>query len=224
MKQLLLICTLALSSSLLSAQSLWDHNFQGYIAGSSAFKVGDIVTLVIDSNLSLNFVSSSKDDKSITFEFSGGDYGGLFSFLPNGRTGGDRSVSGKETYALKTEISARVTQIDPTGKLVLSGTRSIQLEGKQETVTVTGRVDPKVIDSSGRFNFAQLDGARLTFSSFLQPRTNTLSAADIEEIVQELAAEGETAPKTEKTVQLTDRKKRELLLLYLNRLIDVIFR
>jgi flagellar basal body L-ring protein FlgH len=224
MKITCLVCALAFSGGLLSAESLWDDNFQGYIAGSSAYRAGDIVTVVIDSSLSLDFAASSKDDKSITFEFSGGDYGSLFAFLPSGRTGDDRSVSGKGKYSLKTELSARVTDIDPTGKLNITGTRTVQLEGKRETVTVAGRVDPRVLDSSGRFNFSQLEGSRLTYSSFLQPAVNTLSAADIREVVRELAAAEGEQPKTETTIQLTDAKKRELLLLYLNRLVDIIFR
>jgi flagellar basal body L-ring protein FlgH len=224
MKITCFVCALAFTGGLLSAESLWDENFQGYIAGSSAFRAGDIVTVVIDSSLSLDFAASSKDDKSITFEFSGGDYGSLFSFLPAGRTGDVRSVSGKEKYALKTELSARVTQIDPTGKLVITGQRIVQFEGKQEIISVSGRVDPKVIDSSGRFNFSQIDGSRLTYTSLLQPAVNTLSAADIQTIIKELAAAEGQPPKTETTIQLSDQKKRELLLLYLNRLVDVLFR
>lgn len=224
MKITFLVCALAFSGGLLSAESLWDDNFQGYIAGSSAYRAGDIVTIVIDSSLSLDFAASSKDDKSITFEFSGGDYGSLFSFLPTGRTGDNRSVSGKGKYSLKTELSASVTEIDPTGKLLVTGTRTVQLEGKRETVTVSGRVDPKVLDASGRFNFSQLENSRLTYASFLQPSVNTLSSADIQTIVKELAAASGETPQTETTIQLTDAKKRELLLLYLNRLVDIIFR
>jgi flagellar basal body L-ring protein FlgH len=224
MKSFYFVITLAISGGLLSAQSLWDDQFQGYIAGSSAFRAGDIVTIVIDSSLSLNFTSSSKDAKSITFEFSGGEYGGLFSFLPRTRTGDDRSVSGKENYALQTEIAARVTAVDPAGKLVITGTRVVQLDGKQETVTINGRVDPKSVDSSGRFNFAQIEGARLTYTSLLQPQAATLTANDIQSIVKELQAGPAGGTTTQTTNQLTDQKKKELLLLYLNRLIDIIFR
>jgi flagellar basal body L-ring protein FlgH len=224
MKTKCILIALALSGSLLSAESLWDDGFQGYIAGSSAFRAGDIVTIVIDSKTSLDFAASSKDAKSITFEFSGGDYGGLFSFLPAGKTGDERSVSGRQKYALQTEMSARVTQVDPSGKLLITGSRSVQFEGKQETVTVSGRVDPKVVDSSGRFNFSQVENSRLIYTSFLQPQTNTLTSTDIEEVVKELRAAEGAAAKSEKSVQLSDRKKRELLLLYLNRLVDIIFR
>jgi flagellar basal body L-ring protein FlgH len=224
MKWLIFIIALIISGGLLSADSLWNDQFQGYISGSSAFRVGDVVTIVIDSSLSLNFSSASKDAKSITFEFSGGEYGGLFSFLPSGRTGDDRSVNGKENYALKTEMAARVTAVDPSGKLVVSGTRTVQLEGKRQTVTVSGRVDPKALDSSGRFNFSQLDGSRLTFTSLLQPQAATLTTQDIQEIVKQLQAGPNGAATTQTTSQLTDQKKKELLLLYLNRLIDIIFR
>ncbi len=224
MKRFCFIIALAVSGGLLSADSLWDEQFQGYIAGSSAYRAGDIVTIVIDSSLSLDFTSASKDSKTITFEFSGGDYGGLFSFLPHAKTGDDRSVSGKENYALKTEIAAGITAVDPSGKLVITGTRTVQLGGRQETVTISGRVDPKAVDSSGRFNFTKIEGARLAFTSLLQPQADTLTARDIQEIVKQLQTGPSGATTTQTTTQLTDQKKRELLLLYLNRLIDIIFR
>jgi flagellar basal body L-ring protein FlgH len=224
MKWFFFITALLFSGGLLSADSLWDGQFQGYIAGSSAFRAGDIVTIVIDSSLSLNFASAGKDSKAITLDFGGGEYGGLFSFLPRAKTGDDRSVTGKENYSLQTEIAARVTDIDPTGKLVIAGSRSIQLEGKQETVTLSGRIDPKTVDASRKFNFSRIENARLSFSGFLKPQTDLLSAKDIQTIVNELKTgpNGETTKQT--TTQLTDQKKKELLLLYLNRLIDVIFR
>ncbi|MBN2351815.1 MAG: flagellar basal body L-ring protein FlgH [Spirochaetales bacterium] len=224
MKWSFFIIALFFSGGLLSADSLWDDQFQGYISGSSAFRAGDIVTIVIDSSLSLNFAAASKNAKSITFEFSGGQYGGLFSFLPNGRTGDDRSVNGKENYSLKTELAAGVTAVDPSGKLLITGTRTVQLGGKREAVTVSGRVDPKAVDSSGRFNFSQIEGSRLTFTSLLQPSAATLTTQDIQEIVKELEAGPSGGPTTQTTVQLTDQKKKELLLLYLNRLVDIIFR
>lgn len=224
MKSRVVICLLVILPAALVAESLWQETFEGYIAGSSVFKAGDIVTIVIDSGFSLDFSSATKDAKSITFEFSGGEYGNLFTFLPQVRTGDDRSVSGKERYSMQTELAARVTEIDPTGKLLVTGTRVVQLSGKAETITVTGRLDPKTIDGSGRVNIAQIENARLTYTGLLDPQIATLTAQDIQEIVKEISG-GETGTVTEQTtIELTDQKKRELILLYLNRLIDIIFR
>jgi flagellar basal body L-ring protein FlgH len=223
MKFVFIVCGVIGFAAVSPADSLWDQNFEGYIAGMSAFKAGDIVTIVIDSGFSLAFSSASKDAKSITFEFGGGNYGNLFTFLPVTKTGAEGTVSGKETYAFKTELAARVVDIDPTGKLVLSGTRTMQFEGKQETVTIAGRVDPKAVGSAKRVKFASIENTSLSFSSFLQPQTNTLSAQDIQETITEITTGPTGEKKQQVTTALTDAKKRELVLRYLNRLLDILF-
>jgi len=206
-----------ISLSLAEAQTLWDDNFPGYIAGKSVYRAGDIITVVIDSGFALDFSSASKDAKSVTFEFKGGEYGNLLNFLPKTKTATDRSLNGKEKYNIKTEIATRVTELDPTGKLVLTGTKVVSLAGKQETFALTGRVDPKAVDGSGRVSISKVENIRLTYTSFLDPHLATITAQDILS-----GEEGQTPPN--RVYQLSEQKKRELLLLYLNRLIDILFR
>ncbi|MBN1523524.1 MAG: flagellar basal body L-ring protein FlgH [Spirochaetales bacterium] len=223
MKQLLFGLTVCFFlSGTAIADSLWEENFNGYIAGSSTLRAGDIVTIIIDSGFSFQFTSSSKDTKSITFEFAGGEYGNLFSFLPTGRSGQDMSLRGGDSYTLEAEISARITQVDQFGKLILLGNKVVQFEGKQETITFSGRIDPKVVDANKQVDFSKVENARLIFTSFLTPAADTITQADIEEVVEEITAPDGTV--TEKrTTRIRDERKRQLILLYLNRISDIVF-
>ncbi|RPJ05161.1 MAG: hypothetical protein EHM28_12640 [Spirochaetaceae bacterium] len=213
------------------ADSLWEENFNGYIAGGKTIEAGDIVTIVIDSGFSFQFASTSKDSKSITFEFSGGEYGNLLSFLPAVQTGRNESVQGKDSYAMSAELSARVTSIDQFGKLVLAGTKVVQFEGKQESVVFSGRVDPRAVDAKGRVDFSRVEGVRLSFTSFLTPLADTITDKDIQEVVKQLegaestldTGTGATGAQL-RTTELSPEKKRELVLLYLNRLVDILFK
>lgn len=208
----------------MNADSLWNLDFPGYISGSASINIGDIVIVEIDSSFSLDFESSSKDSKSITLEFSGGEYGNLFSFLPTAKSGGDRSIKGKESYTLTAQLVGRVTQIDDTGKLFIQGIKSIQFEGKAEAVTISGWVDPQDLNQQRRISFSQIADVRLVFTSFLEPAAALISDADIQRVLIEVQAaeEGEEAV-TQERIELSEAKRRELILRYLNRLIDIIF-
>lgn len=233
-------------------ETLWTPGFDGYLTSKSAVQVGDIVFVQVDGSSSLSFQSASSDTKSVTLEFSGGEFGNLFSFLPTARSGGNQSVRGKQEYVLKSRFAARVTQLDPTGKARVEGTRGVSLEGKEETLVLAGWLDPADLRGGREVRFSQLADASLSFRTLLQPSTPTLTARDIQQIVEALAqpagaaAPGAAAPaaqppaaavaapgaapypaapgsQTQTRYQLTDSKKLDLFLRYVNRLIDLMF-
>jgi flagellar basal body L-ring protein FlgH len=252
----------------LGAESLWTTGFQGYLLGTTAVRPGDILTVIVDSSSSLSFEASSNDAKSITLEFSGGEFGNLFSFLPLGRTGGTQAVKGAQEYELASEISARVVETDSAGAVRIEGSRGVSIQGREEQLTVSGWLDPNALGAERRVHFSRLADSRLSFRTFLQPATATLTAADIEEAVAALetalapgpgpavapgaptgiapagavpaappgaAAQPGAAPAAgvgqpgavaaplATTYRLSDEKKVELFLQYINRLVDVLF-
>jgi hypothetical protein len=231
LKTIIVICFIFLILNGMFGDSLWDDTFPGYIAGTSALQVGDIVIVQIDAGFKMQFTSSSKDSKSITLEFSGGEFGDLFSFLPRANASGNRSVQGKEEYNVTTELVTRVDRIDENGKAYIVGTRTIQFEGKGDSIRLEGWVDPDDLDQQRKISFSKVADVRLIFRSFLQPQANYLRDEDIERILREEAvapAEGAEAaplpPPEQGKLGLTEQRKRELVILYINRIIDIIFR
>jgi len=223
------------------ADSLWTPGFPGYLSSESTVQEGDIVLVQIDASSSLSFEASASDAKNITFEFSGGEFGNLFSFLPSTRTGGNQSVQGEQDYSLETEIAARIAEIDGTGKARIEGTRTFSVENKEELIAIAGWIDPSTLGSDRRVSFSQLADARLQFRTFLQPAGPTLTAADIEEVIETIeipaappAAAAEAVPTAEaapvepviqerRSYQLSQEKKIELFLSYINRMVDLLF-
>jgi hypothetical protein len=245
MKFRLWAALLLASAGLAGAESLWTPTFQGYVSTTTNVRVGDILLVVVDTSSSLTFESSSNDSKNLTLEFSGGQFGNLFSFLPAVRTGGTLSVKGGQDYALQTELAVRVVDIDATGHARVQGTRGLTVQGRDEALTLSGWVDPAALGSDRRISFSALADSTLSFRTFLQPASPVLTAADIEEVVAELQApqaapgappaapaapgaggaappQGSAAP-PQVTYQLTDAKKVELFLTYINRLVDILF-
>ncbi len=230
------------------AESLWSPGFKGYLSGSRGPAVGDVLVVQIDASSSLSFTSSSNDSKNLTLEFSGGESGNLFSFLPQVRTSGTRSTTGRDVLSLKTQIPVVVTALNPDGTAQVQGSRTVSVEGKDESVTVTGAVSPGLIDQKGSVSFSRLANSRLVYRTFLTSARDVLSPADLRQLLAPAAgapaaapgaapagapgaptpAAGQAAapaaaPSAVPGLAITDARKRQLLLLYLNRLIDVIF-
>ncbi len=251
------LCVVALGAATAAGESLWSPDFKGYLAGRG-FAKGDSIVIVIDTSSALSFSASNTDSKNLTLEFSGGEGGSLFSFLPQGRTGADLSTKGAEQYSLKGQIPATVMDVDASGRGMVQGTRAIQLEGKEESLTLSGWVSPKDVDQKGQVPLSRLADARLVFKTFLAPAQPVLTSADIQRIISQAAAAapaqgaapaagqagtatagttptaaagaapaaGQQAAQPVQptaTLSITDAKKMELLLIYLNRLVDIIF-
>ncbi|RKX83787.1 MAG: hypothetical protein DRP57_07265, partial [Spirochaetes bacterium] len=220
----------------------------GYITSSPGVSVGDVVLVKIDSDSSLSFSSSRQDSKNITLEFTGGETGNLFSFLPGIKSGDALNGKGNNSYSLKTLVATRVTNTDNRGKAQIQGVRSVSIDGKQESITVTGWIDPGDLEKNNTISFSRVADSRIIYTTILEPGKITLTAKDIKETLTRIpagiagtggttAASGaagaagtattaETGSRQrtgQKTYSLTDSKKRELLLLYINKMIDLIF-
>ena len=248
-------------------ESLWSPDFKGYLSGSKGLAVGDSLVVQIDASSSLSYSSSSNDSKNLTLEFTGGESGNIFSFLPQVRTGGTQTTAGKDALSLKTQIPVVVTAVNPDGAAQVQGSRTVAIQGKNESITVTGAISPGLLDQKGAINFSKLANARLTYTTFLASPKDVLSPADLQRLLAPAPAPGTAAapatgvpaagtaaapaalaatgaagaapatrpaatagapaapaaPAAQPGLTIPDARKKELLLLYLNRLIDVVF-
>ena len=241
-------------------ESLWIPGFRGYLSSELLLNEGDVVIVEIESSSALDFKASSSDSKSMTLEYSGGGFGDLFAFLPDLRSSGDFNLKGKGELKLRASIAAQVVETDSFGKARIQGSREIAVNGMEESLSLSGWVDPYLLGAERKVSFSQLLDGRLKFSTLLDSSSTTLSQEDIEEIVEELQAEALPAAAAEAAVagatvtaaaegvasaaaaagtvaavpaeaggtpavtfSLSDAKKKELFLRYLNRMIDLIF-
>ena len=247
---------LLLAATAAGGESLWSPDFKGYLSGGRGFAVGDSIVVQIDASSSLSFSSSTNDAKNLTLEFTGGTGGNLFSFLPQVRTGGTLTTTGKDSVSLTASFPVVVTSVGADGTAQVQGSRTINVQGKNESITISGSVPPRLLAQKGTINFSQLANARLAYTTLVSSAANVLSPADIQTITTPApsaagtaatpgaaaataapgagtATPGATAaapaaattaaaaPQT--TQAIPDARKKELLLLYLNRLLDVVF-
>jgi len=228
------------SDSTVKSESLWSPAFKGYILDSPKIQVGDTVVVKINSDFTLSLNASSTDSKGFTFEYSGGEFGNILSFLPKVSTNGTRSMKGSEQLALKSNLVARAVRIDPSGQVYIEGNQIFSFEGKEESLSLSGYLDPRDLNKDREVPFSKIAESRIVFRSVLQPAAAVLGANDIVSIAPVTLPEGgpasllpssglpsagsaEKAPSGNASYSLTPEKKKELFIRYINQLIDLLF-
>ncbi|MBN2536005.1 MAG: flagellar basal body L-ring protein FlgH [Spirochaetales bacterium] len=224
---------------------MWNPDFKGYISSQTKVAQGDVLIVLIDTSFSLSYVSTQKDSKTITFEYTGGEYGNLFSFLPDIKTGVDNNLKGDEKYSLQSEMVVRIASLENNENVYIEGSREITIDSKKESITLSGYINIKDINQHRQIPFSKIADSRLVFQTFLYPQEYVLTEADLEEIMQDLTleTEGVTAEETPlaeetteapvveaassesavKQIRISKEKKMELFLKYVNRMIDLLF-
>jgi flagellar basal body L-ring protein FlgH len=230
---------LILLTAMAEGQSLWSPEAQGLLTHPERLRPGDVVVVEVNAATAISFQSLRSDARGLSLELSGGEQGDLFSFLPSATSAGDRSVKGSEELALQTSVGALVREVSPAGMAFIEGTRRVTVENREESVTITGWLHPADLGSGRKVEFGRLADSRIVFQSLLQPSRPTLARGDLVEVrpapppaAASPVAGGGAAPATAAPgpdeppvpqLQLSEGKRRELLLQYLNRIVDILF-
>jgi flagellar L-ring protein FlgH len=140
-----------------SPGSLWvdSGRMANLVADYKASRVGDLVTISINQNLSStstgNVATSRAFSASSGITALGGHIGtsGVANlFSPNST----QSLAGKgqatSTTALSTTLTGRVAAVLPTGTLVVEAERQIMMNDQRETVILRGMVRPGDLDAT----------------------------------------------------------------------------
>ncbi len=241
MKQLLkILSALILFSGVVCADSLVPADFRGYIQSGGGIKPGTIIKVIIDSSTQFTYTSSYSDNSSVALNFSGGEGGGLFSFLPSGDTTNISSAEGDDESSMTGQLSARVAEVFDDGTFMLQGSRQISVGKASQRIEVAGTGSVSMFDENGFIPFQSLADSRLSFisfkdsavpvldnDSFIIPEVSQPNAeADVVPAAEEgPAVDNLTAPQAvpSNTLQLKNDVRRDLLLQYINQMIDLIF-
>lgn len=194
----------------INAKSLWqDKNL--YASGDS-LKVGDIVIVEIDDMTRLKFTLALQD-KTSSGVTSNPDTN-ITGFLPKvsaekkSNQGTTTDVS--STGTIKISIAAQVTQKRPDGTFQISGTREYSFNGNTNRFTVTGIVDPKLIQ-----------GRSVASDNVVNFRLDIRGAREGAGIAIKREAPKEGQPVK---ADLTEQEKQQLIIDYLQKIIGELSR
>lgn len=128
-----------------SAQSLWNDNSSGNLFGDiKARYVGDTLTIIINETSNASRTGSSRNSKAASASADAGV--GIFKFIAEASAASNDSFQAQgsinNTNRVTGRITVQVTEVMPNGNLAISGTQTINQNGEEQKITISGNVRP----------------------------------------------------------------------------------
>ena len=154
------VAALALAALPVCADSIWPKNGGSLFTDNKAYRVGDIVTVVVNeaTTLSSSAGSSLSKDSDTEGEIEtldwpkGSNASKVFTGdKPKVKFGATRSFDGSGSYSLSgsmsTSLTAVVMDVLPNGNLVIEGSRVLESVDEKVFIRVSGVIRPEDIDA-----------------------------------------------------------------------------
>lgn len=167
------ICTVMLLCfcvGVVGADSLWNENSASPYSSQKAYKVGDIINVIIlESSSAKNLAGTKtdvKDDLGIKFTHTLQRLAPIIgtSNQVAGGWGNKYTSSGQTTRGsqVTARISAWVTEVLPNGNLAIKGKHRVEVNDEQQEITFTGIVRPKDISGANTIYSYQVANVELS--------------------------------------------------------------
>lgn len=202
----------------LSSETLWDDANGDVYSRKIKFKINDSIKIIINEKSLLDYRSSVKSVKSYSIDIKSDDLVGVFELIPNGSVTENKTGQEKDDFKYSSEIQSQIIEVSDNF-VRIRGVKSVSVNNKKSVVEITGDVAFKDI-AGNRVNSFDIMNQNLKVTTVIDSSVFPVSDADMEESVSDLT--GDVTNGTGK-YKLTDEKKKELLLKYLNKVLNVIF-
>lgn len=159
------LCVLLPVTPSASAMSLWSDagttvNMYG---DRKAHAVGDTITVIISETSSANRVGKAANTKSSNTSMSAGT--GIFRGIASASADNTDSFSAdgsiKNTNSVTARMTAQVIEVKENGSLMISGTQSIQQNGEEQKITVSGIVRSEDITTDNTVLSSSIGDAKI---------------------------------------------------------------
>jgi len=161
---------LCLCVAIASADSIWNDNSASPYSTQKAYKVGDIINIIILESSSAKNLAGTKtdvrDDLGVKFTHTiqrlapvigtNNQAAGQFS---NKYAGSGQTTRGSNVQA---RISAWVTEILPNGNLAIKGQHKVEVNDEVQEIALAGIVRPKDISGANTIYSYQVANAALS--------------------------------------------------------------
>ena len=178
--KLIVIGVICLISAPAFANSLWNENSASPYSPQKAYKVGDIINVVILENTSAKNSATTKTN--VKDDLSGKFTHTLAKLAPiigtnnqvNGQVSNQYAGDGSTVRgnAVQARIAAWVVEVLPNGNLSIKGHHRVNVNNEVQEITLTGTVRPVDIAGSNTVYSYQVANAELTVAG-----TGTVSDA-----------------------------------------------
>lgn len=222
-----IFCGILVLLGIIYAESLWDEKGNIY-STEKMWEVGDSIKIIFNERSLVDYRTANSEMQKVSAQAQGGT-GALINFLPS--IGGSdnfettQRASTRNKTQLGANISVQITKILPTGNLQIEGTHSIIVNNQTENIAITGEVNPKDIKKKKYVYSTDVLNAAINYQSkiikpeivkpgdYVQTFTTNISVVS-----------GKTQVNVTSQYSLSDDKKNQLIIEYLNKILSILFR
>jgi flagellar L-ring protein precursor FlgH len=176
------------------AGSIWQTGARAFFKDHRASRVGDILTVTVTINDSAKLDNRTQDSRNDTETSAGTNVFGLESQLKHvfpsavdpsalvntaGTLGTDGRQQVNRSEQITMTVAAMVTQVLPSGNLVIVGKQEVRVNYDVRDLQLTGVVRPSDIDATNSVTYDKIAEARIAYgghgqgSNLQQPRYGT---------------------------------------------------
>jgi len=181
------------------------------------YKVGDTIEIVIEENSSIDYKGTNKTVKSSNINIQGGEMTSILSFLPKGSIEENKNSQNKDQIKITNIVQGRITAVN--GETVtINANKSLNVNNKISNVAITGEA-----------NFSDISGKRISSKKLINSQINITTLVDNQNIVinqndfERFRVNPDSTTDLREDTRIRDDKKRQMLLDYFNKILNVIF-
>jgi len=221
------IIILFLISNFLEAESLWVEEGNIY-SRTKSWKVGDTIKIIFKEKTILEYNNLVSEMTKINARGEGGS-GAFINFLP--KLGGSENFETSQRASVKNRreisrvITAQVINLLPNKNLQISANHNIIINNNSETITITGEVNPSDIKNKKYVYSTDIINASINYQSVILKPT-LIAQSDFVKTYQTniSVVSGKTQINITSQYEISENKRNQLILEYLNKIISILFR
>jgi len=201
----------------LFSETLWNDNAANIYNRMINYKVGDTIEIVIEENSSIDYKGTNKTVKSSNINIQGGEMTSILSFLPKGSIEENKNSQNKDQIKITNIVQGRITAVN--GETVtINANKSLNVNNKISNVAITGEA-----------NFSDISGKRISSKKLINSQINITTLVDNQNIVinqndfERFRVNPDSTTDLREDTRIRDDKKRQMLLDYFNKILNVIF-
>ncbi|MDD5067895.1 MAG: flagellar basal body L-ring protein FlgH [bacterium] len=226
--KVVILFILACSVHSLQSESLWNEENDVY-SNKKKFKVGDRIKIVFNEKSLIDYNLSVSEGSRVTGSAGGGNNVMYFDFLPALSADDSFNISQKSATknknTLSTSITVEVVQVLTNNNIRISGRHHVKVNDALEQITVSGTVHPDDIRNKKYVNSSDIINPVLTYNSQIA-KQEVLSQKEFTRAYEtnRIVVSGQTQVKIVPKYEVPDKKKQELILQYLNKILTILFK
>lgn len=191
----------------LCSATLWDDAAGDIYSRKIRYRVNDSIKIKIDEKTKLKYTGSSKTLKTASINSQGGELAGVFEIVPSADVNESKESSDKDELEYVAELQGRIIDVKDS-YVTVSGSKTISIDNKVSRISIRGDIA-----------LGDLKGNTVNASDFMDERLEITTAVEN----AFLPLTDEDFDVSSDVIVLTEEKKRDLLVKYLNKMLNVLF-